>query len=159
MQTATTIEADVDNDTIALVVLTQYLAVNLAIAGIVHRLDVNISQTTARDTVDDVLVVFNPALVEEVVECAATDGFNHLFPSLAGGRVAEAYKGLHTSLPVEHDGVVVLVGDLLSIDFLYYASRANFRLGVAERSSSHHFGNFESFAGVAHVVEQTQVGC
>ena len=47
MQTATAVEAGVDDDTVTLVVFTQHIAVDVAVAGVVHRLEVNISQATA----------------------------------------------------------------------------------------------------------------
>ena len=155
VQTATTIEADVDYDTVAFVEFAQHFAVNLTVAGIIHRLDVNIAKTATRHAVDDVLIVLNPALVEQIVEGTTTDRLHHFVPSFASGGIAERNERLHASLSVEHCGVVIVISNLLAVDFLNNAASFYFGFRFVERSTSHYLGNLEATASVAHIVEQT----
>ena len=64
MQTTTTVVADVDDDTIALVVLAHHLAVDGAERIIAHARDVYIAEATIRETLYLSFASLDPALVE-----------------------------------------------------------------------------------------------
>ena len=83
VQAATAIEAYVDNDAVLFVIFTHDLAIHLAVALVVHRLDVDVAQSSSRDAIYQVGVVLYPALVEQVVHCPVSDGQNHLVKGVA----------------------------------------------------------------------------
>ena len=65
MQTSAAIPSCVDDTSVAQVILPEHVAVYCAEAGIVHRLQMDISEASARYAVHDMLASPHPSVVEQ----------------------------------------------------------------------------------------------
>ena len=68
METTTAVVADVDDDTLLLVVLAHDIGVDRAEAGVTHRGDVDVAECALRYALYLFGTLLDPALVEEVIE-------------------------------------------------------------------------------------------
>ena len=158
VQAATTVEANVDDDAILLVVLTHYLTVDLAVALVVHRLDVNITQASSRQAINQVCVTFYPALVEQVVHSSVGNGKDYFFKCVTS-LVAQGHQGLLACQAIEQLSVVVLIVDFDAVDFLYNHAWTHLASRAGKRTFLYHLIYLESLAGVGPVKEQSHIGC
>ena len=83
VQATSTIEARVDDNAIAEVVLAEDLRIHVTVAGITHTADVDIAQTPIGQLLHGFFVMLHPAVVKQFIHCAVADGFHSLIPSLA----------------------------------------------------------------------------
>ena len=80
MQASATVETGINDHSVAKVVFTQNLGIDITVTGIAHAADVDVTQLAFGKLFHRRLVVFHPALVEQLVHGAMADGFHGLLP-------------------------------------------------------------------------------
>ena len=151
MQPSAAVVALVDDDGIAVaVVVVEQVVVNLSEALAVHGFHMNVSQASARETVDDMAVAVYPTLVEQFFQGTLADGTD--------GDVL-AVDGKADGLPDLAVEQVVIVHAALNgdtVDFLDDAACGN--LFGGQRAALDGLLDAETVAIIGGVEEDTQMG-
>ena len=158
MQASTAIETGVDDDAFAVVVFSQDVRVDGTETVVSHRLDVHVTQSATRPSVNVCRTLFHPAAVEQITERTVRDGDNDLFPAFLGLWVEEGNKCLLPCLVVEQRVVVCIGGDFHAVYLLDDCAGFHPGVGCVEGAFLHHFGNEHAPARVVPVEEQSQAG-
>ena len=117
MQTTSSVEAGIDDDAVAVVVLAQDVRIDGTEAIVVHGLDVYVSQASVGPFLHILGTLFYPPVVEQSVELSVADGLDDLIPALSVVRVVEGEEGLLAGQSVEQRGEVRVTVDFRSVDF------------------------------------------
>ena len=158
VQPAATIMALVYDYSVSVSVLVaQQFAVNGAETLRIHRLNVNISDASARNAVNESAVAVYPSLVEQVVEFALRDSLHRNLHLLALG-VSDAEAYILANLSVEQWEVVHSGFNLLAVDALDDAAGCNARILHIERTTLDNLLNLQTVALILRVEEYSQVG-
>ena len=155
VQTTAAVEAGVDDDAVAEVVLAKDLGIHITIASVTHALDVDIAQATIGQFLHGLLVVFHPTVVKQFVHRAVADGLHGLFPSLAA--ILDGHQHGLVAFVVEQRIVVHAFRDLHAVNLFNDATRLHFRLAFVEGAAFHHLGNLQAVALVVEVEEHAEL--
>ena len=155
VQTTAAVEAGVDDDAVAKIVLPEDLRIHVAVTGITHAADMDITQTTFRKFLHRFLVVLYPAMIKQLVHRAMADGFHGLFPGLA--TVFQRHKHRLSSLVVEQRIIVHGFRNLHAVNLLDDATCLYLRAFLVERRAFYHLGDFQAITTVIKVEQHAKL--
>ena len=148
VETTTAVVADVDDDTLLLIVLAHDIGVDRAEAGITHRGDVDVAECALRYALYLFGTLLDPALVEEVIEGRGGDGADDFVDLLTRGG-AEGDEEALAYLIIQQGEVVLACLELLAVDGGDDATLLQLRAGVVEGTTCDDFIDVQS-AGASY---------
>ena len=89
MQAATSVEAGVDDNSLAIVVFAQYVRIDGTETIVAHRLYVHVTQSATRPSVNVCRTLFHPAGIEQGAEHAVAYRDYNFFPAFFGLRIVQ----------------------------------------------------------------------
>ena len=156
VQAASTVVADVDDDTVAQIVSTEDIGVDIAVAAVIHRADMHIAKSAAGEAVHYFSIVLDPPLIEQFLLGTAGDGPGYFLPALAGGGVVEREEHVLTLSAVDQREPVLTGENSFTVNLLEDHSVVNLGAQDIEGTVFEHFVHLETVTGVAEIEEQTQ---
>ena len=159
VQTTTSVETGIDDDTFAVIVFTQDIGIDGTETFVVHRFDVYISQTAVRPFRYIGSTLFYPALVQQITKRSSADRTYHFVPVFLGLRIVQRYQYFLASLAVQQRSIVFISLDRFTVDLFNNSSDFDTGSLTVERTFLYHLGNTQAVARIIPVVQHAQLGC
>ena len=118
----------------------------------------HVGETAARETVNEMFVVFNPALIEERAFISSADGF-HGDVTCGTCVIFDRKAYFSAGLTLEKREIVLACLNGLAIDRNNYVTGHHIHILSVKRTAAKHFSHFQTVAFVGGIIESSERSC
>ena len=154
VKTTAAVEARVDDDTVTEVVFAEDLGVHIAVAGITHATDVDITQTAFGKFRHRLFIMLHPTVIEQFIHCSVADRLHGLVPSLA--TVGDGHEDGLSALVIQQRIIIHVFRNLHAVNLLNYGTRFHLRALLVEGTAFHHLSNLQAVTLIVEVKEHAK---